>query len=57
MTRMERFSHMHGRTQRVMSSATSQVIVRLPLGTHPFELTVVDDKGAATKAMVTVRIQ
>ena len=34
-----------------------QVRVRLPLGTHPFELTVVDDKGAATKAMVTVRIQ
>ena len=36
---------------------TAQVRVRLPLGTHPFELTVVDDKGAATKAMVTVRIQ
>ena len=36
---------------------SAQVRVRLPLGTHPFELTVVDDKGAATKAMVTVRIQ
>ena len=38
-------------------SDSAQVRVRLPLGTHPFELTVVDDKGAATKAMVTVRIQ
>jgi len=27
------------------------------LGTHPFELTVIDDKGAATKAIVTIRIQ
>jgi len=36
---------------------SAQVRVRLPLGTHPFELTVVDDKGAATKAMVTIRIQ
>ena len=36
---------------------SAQVRVRLQLGTHPFELTVVDDKGAATKAMVTVRIQ
>ena len=36
---------------------SAQVRVRLPLGTHPFELTVVDDKGAATKAIVTVRIQ
>lgn len=35
----------------------AQVRVRLPLGTHPFELTVIDDKGAATKAMVTIRIQ
>ena len=38
-------------------SDSAQVRVRLPLGTHPFELTVVDDKGAATKAIVTVRIQ
>ena len=36
---------------------SAQVRVRLPLGTHPFELTVIDDKGAATKAMVTIRIQ
>lgn len=36
---------------------SAQVRVRLPLGTHPFQLTVVDDKGAATKAMVTIRIQ
>ena len=36
---------------------SAQVRVRLPLGTHPFELTVVDDKGAATKARVTFRIQ
>ncbi len=36
---------------------SAQVRVRLPLGTHPFELTVMDDKGAATKAMVTIRIQ
>jgi len=37
--------------------SSAQVRVRLPLGTHPFELTVVDDKGATTKAIVTVRIQ
>ncbi len=36
---------------------SAQVRVRLPLGTHPFELTVIDDKGAATKAIVTIRIQ
>ena len=35
----------------------AQVRVRLRAGTHPFELTVTDDKGAATTAMVTVRIQ
>ncbi len=36
---------------------TAQVRVRLRAGTHPFELTVTDDKGAATTAIVTVRIQ
>ncbi len=36
---------------------TTQVRVRLRAGTHPFELTVTDNKGAATTAIVTVRIQ
>ncbi len=34
-----------------------QVRVRLRAGTHSFELTVIDNNGAASKAIVTMRIQ
>tara|TARA_Y100001970_G_scaffold128347_2_gene158506 strand:+ start:13544 stop:15004 length:1461 start_codon:yes stop_codon:yes gene_type:complete len=37
-------------------SETSQLNVKLPLGTHPFKLTVTDNKGASTTALVTIRI-
>ncbi len=35
---------------------TPQLKVRLSVGTHPFKLTVIDDKDAATTALVTVRV-
>ena len=36
---------------------SAQIRVRLRAGTHSFELTVIDNNGAASKAIVTMRIQ
>ena len=36
---------------------SAQVRVRLRAGTHSFELTVIDNNGAASKAIVTMRVQ